>query len=269
MSAFMTGFLGTGNMGGAIINGILSTNVLDPSCITVYDAKPDAAEAFFKRGCCMARNEATLAQLCDIIFLCIKPQGFSELLRKLSDVDLSDKLIVTIAAGVNTATIKKALGANVTVIRVMPNAPLMVSHGASAIYIPDNVDEERRNFVIDVFEKLGVVSLIDETQMDEIVCVNGSSPAYVYYFVDAMVNSAVSQGIDRDEAFKLICAVFEGSIKMLKNTDKTPRELIDMVCSPGGTTIESIKCFDENNVYKIIDDAMKACTRRSYELGGK
>ncbi|MBQ4249479.1 MAG: pyrroline-5-carboxylate reductase [Clostridia bacterium] len=263
----MTGFLGTGNMGGAIINGMLSSGILKPSCITVYDADPKASERFLKLGCCIARNEATLAELCDIIFLCIKPQVFPDVLAKLSSLDLSDKLIVTIAAGVPTAKIRSLLGQQVKIIRVMPNAPLMVSKGASAIYAPDTVEEDKKRFVIDVFSKLGVVSLIDESQMNEIVCVNGSSPAYVYYFVDAMVESAVSQGIDRDEAFKLICAVFEGSIEMLRNSSLSPKELIKMVCSPGGTTIESIKCFDADNVYKTIDDAMKACTKRSYELG--
>lgn len=263
----MTGFLGTGNMGGAIINGMVSSGVLKPSCITVYDAKAEASERFLKLGCCVARNEATLAELSDIIFLCIKPQVFPEVLSKLASLDLSDKLFVTIAAGVSTARIKKILGQQVKIIRVMPNAPLMVSKGASAICVPDDVEEDKKHFVIDVFSKLGVVSLIDESQMNEIVCVNGSSPAYVYYFVDAMVESAVSQGIDRDEAFKLICSVFEGSVQMLRSSSLSPKELIKMVCSPGGTTIESIKCFDENNLYKTIDDAMKACTKRSYELG--
>ena len=188
----------------------------------------------------------------------------SPLGKKLSDVALADaayhaaleKTFVSIAAGITIDFVRENLELSCPVVRVMPNTPLLLSKGASALCPTDNVTEET----------LEVVEILTEDKMDAVISVNGSSPAYFYLFAKAMADYAEKAGISREVAMNLICATMEGSAEMLRSSGDDPETLIKKVSSKGGTTIEALNVFYNNNLESIVCDAMSACTRRASEL---
>lgn len=214
-----------------------------------------------------AGSLAELAQNCSIIFLAVKPQNFAEVLTDLkANVD-EHTLFVSIAAGISTRYITDSLGCQCPVIRTMPNTPLLIGKGATAICRTPNVSDEDFALVQSLFSACGTVTVLDETQMNAVISVNSSSPAYIYLFAKAMMDSAVQQGIDADTALSLICQTFEGSAQMLRQPDLTPETLIKMVSSPGGTTLQALDVLYKSGFEQMIDSAMKACTKRAEELG--
>ena len=153
-------------------------------------------------------------------------------------------------------------------VRIMPNTPLMIGEGATALAKNPACTAEQLAGVQEIFQQLGDTAIFErEDQINDVIPVNGSSPAYVYYFIDAMIRNAVKHGIEEESAKRLICRTFIGSAKMLEQSDLTPAQLIDMVCSPGGTTIEAINWMRQNKVDEIIDQASDRCLKRAYELG--
>jgi pyrroline-5-carboxylate reductase len=199
----------------------------------------------------------------------MKPQNFDEELPNIGKYLRKDCVIVTIAAGITTAYICEKLGFLAKVVRVMPNTPLMLAAGASAITANESVSENEIAFTCSVFSALGTVERIDESQMNAIVSVNGSSPAYVYLFIKAMADASVRLGISYQTALSLINATVKGSVKMVEESGFTPEELIKMVSSPGGTTLKALDVFRESDFEEIIFKAMLACKNRADELSGK
>ena len=151
----------------------------------------------------------------------------------------------------------------------MPNTPALISSGATAIARDENVDEETFNKVKKIFESIGIVEEISEDKMNEIIPVNGSMPAYLYYFVKAFIDAAVEEGIDYEVAKRLACESVIGSSKMILETNKSIDELIKDVCSPGGATLEGLYVFNENKMDEIIKKASKACVDKAYDLSTK
>ena len=261
------GFIGAGNMATAIINGILGNNAKLPSELNVFDVDKAKLELMAQKGVEAASSCSELAEKSDIILLAVKPQNYDEVLNDIKDSVTDDKVIVTIAAGISIEYIRKRLGRNVPAVRVMPNTPLLLGKGASAVCPSENISEEELEEVSRMFSLSGDVAILPESKMNAVIAVNGSSPAYVYLFAKAMLDYAVSVGIDREAALSLICKTFEGSAEMLRSSGDSPDVLIDKVSSKGGTTIEALKVLRERNVPEAIIDAMAACTKRAEELG--
>lgn len=262
------GFVGAGNMAGAIISGIVGTKTFLAERIFVFDTNTDKCEALrAKTGINIAASIVKLAETCDIIFLAVKPQNFAEVLSALKPVVGEHHLFVSIAAGISSSFITGILHCNCPVIRTMPNTLLLIGKGATAMCRTTNVSDENFDFVQSLFGACGKVTVLDESQMNAVISVNGSSPAYIYLFAKAMLDSAVKQGIDADTALQLICQTFEGSAEMLRQPGLTPDALIKMVSSPGGTTLKALDVFYEHGFEQMIDDAMTACTKRAEELG--
>ncbi len=255
------GFVGAGNMAYAIAKGIINSGY-DNSYLYAFDISTQRTELFKTMGITPAKDIEELKKSCDILFLCIKPQTFENVMPSLSGFE---GLTVTIAAGISCSYIEKTLGDNARIIRIMPNTPLLLGEGASAISKTDSVTQEELDFIYNIFSKMGTAVILDESQMNEIIGVNGSSPAYIYLFAKAVKDSAVAQGIDEKTALQLISATLIGAGKMLQGP-QTPDELIKAVSSPGGTTLAALKVFEEKGFADIIDEAMKACTKRAYEL---
>ena len=258
------GFIGAGNMAFAIINGILKSGGKGES-LYAFDIDTKKAETFTDLSVNWCESIENAVNNSDVVFLCVKPQNFGDVMPKLKGIT-ENKLIVTIAAGISTGYIAGFLGESSKIIRVMPNTPLLLGAGASALSKTQSVSDSELSFIFDIFSNMGTAEILPESLMNEVVGVNGSSPAYIYLFAKAVVDSAVSQGIDDKTALNLIANTLIGSGKMLLSGDKTPDELIKMVSSPGGTTLEALKVLVEKDFCKIIDEAMKACTRRAYEL---
>ncbi len=261
------GFIGVGNMATAIIGGILKNDFVTADSINIYDLDVEKCEYFSKKGVNTCADLKSVVTASDIIFLAVKPQNYADVLSEICDADCSDKIFVSIAAGISISYICSLLKQNVKVVRVMPNTPLLLSVGASALCPSDNLSTDEFEPIKTIFSLCGVVEIFDESHMNEIISVNGSSPAYIYLFAKAMADYAQSCGIDKEKALNLICATFEGSAKMIRNSGDDIETLIKKVSSPGGTTIEALNSFKENNFEEIIKDAMKACTDRAQELG--
>ena len=260
------GFIGAGNMATAIIKGLIAQKG-SGSFINVFDVSAEKLEEISKLGVNALSSSRDVVKNSDIIVLAVKPQNYAEVLEALKDVVSTDKTFVSIAAGISINYVQSALGCECPVVRVMPNTPLLLKKGASALCPSGNIGEEDKQIVYDMFAGSGVCEYITEDHMNEIIAVNGSSPAYIYMFAKAMADYAVSVGIDYDKALNLICATLEGSAAMLKESGDTPDVLIEKVSSKGGTTIEALNKLREHGFTEAIDDAMKACTKRAEELG--
>ena len=269
MNSKKIGFIGAGNMATAIINGILRQKAEQPENIFVFDLDESKLDLMREKGVGTVSSCKELTEKSDIIVLAVKPQNYGEVLADIRDSVDEKKVIVTIAAGISIEYIRKGLGKNCPAVRVMPNTPLLLGKGASAVCRSENISDEDFEEAKKMFALSGDVAILPESQMNAVIAVNGSSPAYVYLFAKAMLDYAVSVGIERDAAFSLICKTFEGSAEMLRSSGDSPEVLIEKVSSKGGTTIEALKVLNDRNVPEAIFDAMAACTKRAEELGNR
>ncbi len=261
------GFIGVGNMATAILNGMLNNSFVNPQDVYLFDLDDNKCADFISKGANKSADIKDLTSCCDIIVLAVKPQNYADVLADLSALDCTDKVFVSIAAGISISYVRSMLNQNVRVVRVMPNTPLLLSKGASALCPSDNVSVEDFEPIKTMFELSGVVEIIEESHMNEIISVNGSSPAYIYLFTKAIVDYAQSCGIDREKALNLICATLEGSAHMMRSSGDDLDTLIKKVSSPGGTTLAALNSFAENKFTDIMNEAMTACTNRAEELG--
>lgn len=261
------GFIGVGNMATAIIGGMIESDFVAANHINIYDPSVEKCDKFKAKGVTVCSDNIEVVLNSDIITVAVKPQNYAEVLQQFKDIDCSDKIFVSIAAGISIDFVRSQLNQNVKVVRVMPNTPLLLSKGASALCPSTDMAVEEFAPVKDMFALSGVVEIIEEEHMNEIISVNGSSPAFFYLFAKAMADYAESCGIDRDKALNLICATYEGAAEMIRSSGDDIETLIEKVSSKGGTTIEALNLFKENNVEEIIKEAMTACTKRADELG--
>lgn len=261
-------FLGVGNMAGAIIRAMIGGGC-EPENITLYDKNPEQYDRL-ALPCPTAETAADAAAAADYIFLAVKPQNFSELLGSLaqSGIPLAGRCFVSIAAGISTSYITSRLGGdNIAVIRTMPNTPLMIGKGVTALCRNESVSDRAFGDICRAFSLTGEIIVLPEDKMNEIIAATSSSPAYVFKFIEAVEASARAQGIESDDLTAIISRMVIGAASMVLETGKTPAELRRMVTSPHGTTEAAIKIFDEHDFDGIVDEAMKACTARAYELG--
>ena len=262
--------IGVGNMASAIISGIASSDI-EISNIILYD-KNDAQYDKLKQGRidfekATSVNDAVCKA--DCILLSVKPQNYNDVLAEIATVDgYENKLYISIGAGITSESVSEALG-NACVIRVLPNVPMLIGEGVSVICQNDKASVEDFDFVCSVFRSAGSVLLIDESEMNRIIGVTSSSPAYVFKFINAVYKGALSQELPDRELLNAICDTVIGSALMLKNSSDTPEELIAKVASKGGTTEQALKTLDECNFDEAIERAMIACTKRADELGAK
>ena len=263
-------FIGTGNMAGAIIRSLVGAGT-EASLITVFDKFADKARELCALGVNAAETLTDALSASELILLSVKPQNFAEVTAEMTatGVDLSKKTFISIAAGISTAAIEEMLGGEYAVVRVMPNTPLQIGKGASALCRNARVSGEDFAMACDIFRAGGMVVTLDESQMNTVICANGSSPAYFYYFIDAMVRSAKAQGLEcsERELLELVCKTVIGSAEMLLASGKTADELVRQVTSPKGTTERAMNVLREEKVDEIIDRAMRACTERAEEMG--
>ena len=257
------GIIGSGKMGSAIGMGVIKSGVFKKDEVIFADSYAPRIEELNNGGYKTASN-VELYQNADIVLLAVKPQQIDVILEELSKVSNHAKNIITIAAGISIAHIKKYLK-DVNVARVMPNTPALINYGTSAICFDDNINET----VIKIFESVGTVTIITEDKMNEVIPLNGSFPAYGYYFALSFIKAGMEAGFSYEQCKDLVCGSMIGSAKMIQEVDKPIEQLIKDVCSPGGTTIEGVKVFDEANLDKIVKDCFDACVKRAYELGKK
>ena len=266
MKQYRVGFIGAGNMATAIITNLVMKNIIIPSDIIVYDLSSEKCSLLSKIGVTVSENATELTRASDIIFLAVKPQNYTEVISEISDAVTSEKIIVSVAAGISTDFIEKNIGFPCKILRTMPNTPLLLGEGATAICKNSLVTEKDFEIVLTIFKSAGVVEHVSEELMNNIIAVNGSSPAYIYLFAKAIIDHAVKDGIDEESAKRLFAQTLIGSAKMIASSGIAIDELIKMVSSPGGTTLKALEVFEQREFTNIIDSAMTACTKRAEEL---
>jgi len=262
------GFIGAGNMASAIIDGMLSAEIMPAEKINVFDPDESKQCLFRKKGCSVCDSNVDTASKSEILIIAVKPQTISEVLSEISAHLSKGGVLVSIAAGVSIERIRSFIG-DYPVVRIMPNACMTVSLGASALSCSKNVNEEQLNTVRKIFSCCGITEIIDESLQNSIISIHGSSPAYIFLSARAIVDEAVEEGIDSQTALNLICQTLHGSAKMLLDLGKSPDELMKIITSKGGTTEAALAVLDEHGFYDSLRQAMKACLNRAEELGGK
>lgn len=262
-------FIGVGNMAGAILGGIIRSGATDYAHVILSDCLPDKCTSYAEKGATVTSSVAEAAALADCVVLSVKPQNFADILPELAAVEgIERKLIVTIAAGITVDTVKTALG-GAPVVRVLPNTPMLIGQGVSVICRADDVSADDFAFVCSLFEASGRVMVIDEREMNRIISVTSSSPAYVFAFINAILQGAHAQGLEIESLLDCICDVVIGSAALLKAGGLTPEEQIRVVTSKGGTTERAMGVLADRGMTDMVVDAMRACTARADELGGK
>ncbi|MFA9381669.1 MAG: pyrroline-5-carboxylate reductase, partial [Acetanaerobacterium sp.] len=261
------GFVGLGNMASAILNGILRKNTVSPSRIAAFDVDEGKCRDFEQKGIVITTDAAELAANCRYVFLCVKPQVFGDVINSLKAGAGQHNVFVSIAAGIGAQYIKTQMGFDCKLILVMPNTPLMLGEGASALACIEPTEPEEFAFVKGIFASSGISEEIPADKLCEVIPVNGSSPAFVYLFAKIAAEFAAKQGIAYDVALRLFSQTLIGSARMLTDSGMTPDELIKMVSSPGGTTVKALASLENNGFAQTIDAAMQACIDRARELG--
>lgn len=265
MSASTLGFIGAGHMASAILNGVLTKGLMPAEQVYLSNRHLEKTEGFRLRGVHTTTDNRMVAERSELLVLAVKPQMFDDVLPDLAGL-VAGKCVVSIAAGISAAYLQKALP-GAYIVRAMPNTPLMVGVGATAVARAPSVPEDLFQRVLDLFASAGEVALIDEDQMDDIINVNGSSPAWFFRMAEIMVKRAVSVGLDEGAALRLTAKTMEGAARLLLETGESPENLRKQVCSPGGTTLASLSAFDELGFDALMLEAMDRCTKRSKELG--
>ncbi len=261
------GFIGAGNMATAIIGSLMAQNNGKVDFINIFDLDKEKCDIMSQKGINIKDSAENVMLASDIIVLAVKPQNYAEVLEALKEKVTADKVFVSIAAGISISYVQNLLACKCPVVRVMPNTPLLLGKGASALCPSENISDEDKDIVYNMFAGSGVCEYITEEHMNEIIAVNGSSPAYIYLFAKAMADYAKECGIDYDKAMNLICATLEGSAKMLKESGDSADTLIKKVSSKGGTTIAALDCLESLGFYDAVKKGMQACTNRAEELG--
>lgn len=270
------GFIGTGNMGTALLKGYAAANPGSPDNIYAFDKDKVRLKAVAKElgihGC---HDAVDLTVHSDILILAVKPNVFHEALAEIiPSMDFENKVIVSIAAGISIEYIEtqcrelsgykdKKKPFCCKVIRVMPNTPALVGQGMSAICRNSQVTDAEFKTVMDIFASVGKAEEVEEKLMDCVTGVSGSSPAYVYLFIEALADGAVLQGMNRKQAYSFAAQSVLGSAEMVLRTGVHPGELKDMVCSPGGTTIEAVQVLEKNGFRNSVIEAVKAASDKS------
>lgn len=262
-------FLGAGNMAEALVRGLLEGRVCPAAHLTVTDIRPERL-AYFQSTFNVAGtadNAAAVAQA-DVVFLAVKPQQLREVLGGLASHLNPGALVLSIAAGVRTATMEALLGAGARVVRAMPNTPALVGAGVTAICSGHAAREEDLALAESLLRAVGVVVRVHEAAMDAVTAVSGSGPAYVFYFMEALLEGAQKLGLGPELARQLVYGTLAGSIKLAEQSGVAPGELRERVTSKGGTTAAALEVVRTREVAQAWIDALAAAHRRSVELSG-
>ena len=261
------GFIGSGKMAGAIIKGLVKTGFTKSENITATQVEVSGVEEKSKElGVKIILDNKELVKWADVVFIATKPNQVLGVLEEIKPFIDSSKLVVSIAAGVTIKKLEDNLPEKTRVIRVMPNTPALVGEGCTALSPNANVSEEETELALKIARSFGKASIVPERLMDAVVAASGSSPAFVFMFIEALADSVVEAGMPRSQAYMFAAQTVLGSAKLMLETGRHPADLKDMVCSPGGTTIEGVRVLEEKGFRAAVIDAAKAVAEKSAKL---
>lgn len=261
------GFIGLGNMARAIIGGLTAQGIVEAQDI-VGSAKTEATRTRMASefGIRTAQTNAAVAEQADVLVLAVKPIFFSEVIAEVKDAIGDNTLVISIAAGLTIEWIENAFDRDIRLIRCMPNTPALVSAGCTAICVGTHATPEDERLCTQLMESFGRAVVIPERLMDAASAVSGSSPAFVFMFIESLADGAVEAGMPRAQAYEFAAQAVMGSAKLVLETKEHPGALKDMVCSPGGTTIEGVKALEESGMRAAIMNAVDACVKKAAQL---
>jgi len=263
---FKLGVIGAGFMAHAIVDGAVVSGAVREKKIIIADKNEDSFEKFSEFDVMTTLDNKTVAENSEYLLLAVKPQNFPEVAESLKGVSVEK--VISIMAGVTRYKIRKALGGKAKVCRCMPNLPCSIGAGMAAADMTDfSSSPDDMQFIETLFTSLGEFLPISESKLDAVTGISGSGPAYVYLFIQGLIEAGVANGLDEGEAEALAVQTVIGGAQMVKRTpDKTVDELISAVCSKGGTTIEAMNSFENDNLKGAVLNAVNACVKRSKEL---
>ena len=260
------GFIGMGNMGGAILHGLLK--VYGPEELIFTAAHQEKMEQVTSETKVPhGTSNRDCAKSVKYLVLAVKPQYFDVVFAEIKDVLTPEQVVISLAPGISIANITERLGGNVRVVRAMPNTPAMLGAGMTGVAFQASAytDEERREIEV-IFTSCGKMELVEERLMDAVGCVSGSSPAFVYMFIEALADSGVKYGLPRKTACAMAAQTVLGSAQMVLETGKHPGQLKDEVCSPGGTTIAGVSALEEHGLRNAVIKAADACYEKTQRM---
>ncbi len=261
------GFIGGGNMASAIIGGILHSGLAAKEQIIATAKTDQTLRSLQERfGIRTTLKNQKAAQEADILFLAVKPYLFPEIIPEIKHDIHANTLLISIAAGQSISAIETMFDKKIPLIRAMPNTPALVGEAMSALCPNQHVSQEELKEATAIFNSFGACEIISESMMDTVIGVSGSSPAYVYLFIEAMADAAVADGMPRTMAYKFAAQSVLGAAKMVLETDAHPGVLKDAVCSPGGTTIEAVAVLEEQGMRNAVIKAQRACVQKSRDM---
>ena len=261
------GFIGLGNMASAMIGGMLDTGTFSPDEI-IGSAKTQATadRAAQRFGIAAGTDNQETARQADVLILAVKPVFLPEVIAEIKNIVDETKLVISIAAGKSIDWLEQEFGRKLRMIRCMPNTPAMVGEACTCICLKEDVSKQDEETARKIMNSFGKASVLPERLMDAFIGVAGSSPAYVFLFIEAMADAAVLAGMPRAQAYEFAAQTVLGSAKMVLETRQHPGVLKDMVCSPAGTTIEAVKVLEEKGMRAAVIDAVNACVEKSRNL---
>ena len=264
------GFVGAGNMAGALIKGLLLSGTVGPTQIQASDVREERlAELAKEHGIAVTKDNATLAAWSDVIVLAVKPQIIDKVMVPIASALRPEALVVSIAAGVPIEFIESRLPPETRVVRTMPNTAAIALAGATAIAPGTHASEEDLRLARQLFEAIGRVVVLDESLLDAVTGLSGSGPAYVMLMIEALADGGVKVGLHRETALLLAAQTVYGSAKLLLETGEHPGRIKDMVTSPGGTAIAGLHTLEAGGLRTTLINAVESATRPSIELGEK
>jgi len=260
------GFIGAGNMGEAILRGVLKANMLSPHNVYIYDTNSQKVKALqAELGVLTAQSSFAMIAACDIILLAVKPFICQSVLEECKNA-FADKAIISIVTGWDRERLAAFLPESTRILRVMPNTPCMVGEGMAALDMDHSLTDEELLFAQEIFNSIGQAVMVPSNLMDAVTGVSGSGPAYVYMFIEAMADAGVKAGFSRELAYRFAAQTVVGAGKMVLNSGKHPGELKDAVCSPRGTTIEAVSCLEHGGFRAAVMDAVDASVKKAQEI---
>lgn len=266
---FRLGVIGCGFMAQSVLRGVVLSDFLHEKKIIVSDINEENLEKIGYLGVRTTNDNAFVANNSEYLLIAVKPQNFSQVSQDLKGC--RPEKIISVMAGVKKNVIKNVFGITaVKVARCMPNLPCSIGSGVIGIDMTDyNKYPDDTEFISNMFSSLGTILSIDESKMDAVTGLSGSGPAYVFMFIDSLVDAGIKNGLTKNEAKILAVETVLGAAEMVQRDEQSISELIMQVCSKGGTTIEAVKVFENNNFRGIINEAVNACVNRSKELSEK
>lgn len=258
------GFIGAGNMAKAIMGGVLKNEIFKPEEVIASDLYVPGLEAAKEGlGINITTDNKEVAKNSEVLILAVKPQFYADVIKEISEYITEKQIIVTIAPGKTLEYLADTFGHPVKIVRTMPNTPALVGEGITGVCHNALVTKEELDYVCNILNGFGKAEVVPERLMDVVVSVSGSSPAYVFMFIEAMADAAVADGMPRAQAYKFAAQSVLGSAKLMLETGKHPGELKDMVCSPAGTTIQAVRVLEEKGLRSAVIEAQTACVKKA------